>query len=107
MRHKAMKPKPLGTGRYSAGQKRCQVCELFLMWDGFWCPCCGHRLRTRPRNTKFKNELRTRKEKEKRKLSAVNEQSPIQALQKNFVHRSAKLQTTEIQKIGSECGYGA
>jgi len=39
--------------------------------------------------------------------SAVNEQSPIQALQKNFVHRSAKFQTTEIQKIGSECGYGA
>jgi len=62
---------------------------------------------TRPRNTKFKNELRTRKEIEKGKLSAVNEQSPIQTLQNNSVHRSAKFQTTEIQKIGSECGYGA
>jgi len=58
---------------------------------------------TRPRNTKFKNELRTRKEIEK----AVNEQSPIQTLQNNSVHRSAKFQTTEIQKIGSEGGYGA
>jgi hypothetical protein len=76
VRHKALKPKPLGTGRYSVGQKRCQVCELFLRWDGFWCPCCGYRLRTRPRNKKFKNELRI--EVEKGKLSAVNEQSPLQ-----------------------------
>ena len=84
VRHKALKP--VGNGRYSSGQKRCQACELFLRWDGFWCPCCGYRLRTGPRNTKFKNELRTRKETEKGKLSAVNEESPIQALQKNIAY---------------------
>ena len=86
VRHKALKP--VGNGRYSSGQKRCQVCELFLRWDGFWCPCCGYRLRTGPRNTKCKNELRTRKEIEKGKLSAVNEQSPIQALQKNVAYKN-------------------
>ena len=32
VRHKAMKP--IGIGRYSTGQKRCQICEIFLKWDG-------------------------------------------------------------------------
>jgi hypothetical protein len=86
VRHKAVKP--VATGRYSTGQKRCQVCEIFLKWDGLWCPCCGYRLRTRPRNLMFKAELRARKEIEKGKLSAINEQSPIQALQKNIAHKN-------------------
>jgi hypothetical protein len=49
--------KPTGVGRYMVGQKRCQVCDVFIMWDGFWCPCCGYRLRTRPRNKKYKSKL--------------------------------------------------
>ena len=49
--------KPVGTGRYSTGQKRCQVCEIFVKWDGLFCPCCGYRLRTRPRNLKYKAKL--------------------------------------------------
>jgi hypothetical protein len=60
IRHKAQKP--LGTGRYAIGQKRCQICELYLKWDGFWCPCCGYRLRTRPRNLKYKARLRAGKD---------------------------------------------
>jgi hypothetical protein len=56
IRHKAQKL--VGTGRYAAGQKRCQVCELFIKWDGLWCPCCSYRLRTRPRNIKYKAKLR-------------------------------------------------
>jgi hypothetical protein len=60
IRHKALKP--TGIGRYSSGQKRCQICEIFLNWGGLWCPCCGYRLRTRPRNVKFKAELRAFKE---------------------------------------------
>jgi len=48
IRHKA--PRPAIGNRYSTGQKRCQVCEIFLKWDGLWCPCCGYRLRTKPRN---------------------------------------------------------
>jgi hypothetical protein len=60
IRHKAQKP--VGSGRYATGQKRCQICELFIRWDGLWCPCCGYRLRTRPRNLKYKAKLRSRRE---------------------------------------------
>jgi hypothetical protein len=59
VRHKAHKP--VGEGRYATGQKRCQVCEIFVNWDGLWCPCCGYRLRTKPRNLKFKEKLRENK----------------------------------------------
>ena len=59
IRHKAQKP--VGSGRYAAGQKRCQVCEIFLNWIGLWCPCCGYRLRGTPRNFKYKNRLREQK----------------------------------------------
>lgn len=36
-------------GRYEEGQKRCQSCEIFIIWDGLRCPCCGQRLRLRSR----------------------------------------------------------
>ena len=62
IRHKAQKP--VGSGRYVSGQKRCQICEIFIKWDGLWCPCCGYRLRTKPRNLKYKAKLRARRVKE-------------------------------------------
>ena len=49
LRHRA--PKPIESGRYASGQKRCQGCEIFIEWDCLWCPCCGFRLRTRARNS--------------------------------------------------------
>ena len=53
LRHKATRP---NTGmRYLLGQKRCQVCQIFIVnWQGLFCPCCGCRLRNKPRNGKFK-----------------------------------------------------
>ena len=65
IRHKATKP--VGSGRYATGQKRCQICEIFIKWDGMWCPCCGCRLRIGPRLFKHKAKLRI-KEKQKEKL---------------------------------------
>jgi hypothetical protein len=49
--------------RYAFGQKRCNRCEMYLQWDGFWCPCCGLSLRTRPRTSKYKEAFfsKTRK----------------------------------------------
>ena len=41
-------------GRYVNGQKRCQHCEVYIKWDGLYCPCCDNRLRTKPRNKKYK-----------------------------------------------------
>lgn len=42
--------------RYLSGQKRCNSCELFMKWDGIWCPCGNHRLRLAPRNGKYKEK---------------------------------------------------
>lgn len=54
-RHRAVKPHG---SRYVSGQKRCQLCAIFIEWDGLWCPCCGYRLRTKPRNAKYKQKFR-------------------------------------------------
>ncbi|MGC2429222.1 MAG: hypothetical protein WA421_19480, partial [Nitrososphaeraceae archaeon] len=40
-------------GRYSIGQKRCQICDLFIKFEGVLCPCCNSKLRTRPRGYCF------------------------------------------------------
>ena len=58
VRHKALKPANAAAGRYITGQKRCQICALFLNWESIWCPCCGYRLRTKPRNMKYKAKLK-------------------------------------------------
>ena len=49
-----------GIGPLRKRSKRCQICEIFIKWDGLWCPCCGYRLRTKPRNLKYKAKLRAR-----------------------------------------------
>ena len=74
IRHKAAKPN--GSGRYAVGQKRCQICELFIKWDGPWCPCCGYRLRAKPRNLKYKIKLR---ESEERNTTDRSLENPVLA----------------------------
>ena len=46
-RHKAKRV--AGGSMYDAGLKRCSVCELYMKWDGYYCPCCGMKLQTRAR----------------------------------------------------------
>ncbi|ABK76941.1 hypothetical protein CENSYa_0304 [Cenarchaeum symbiosum A] len=58
LRYKAKKP--VSGGRYENGQKRCQMCDIFINWDGIHCPCCGYRTRGVPRNVKWKKRLRTK-----------------------------------------------
>ena len=50
--------KSVGFSRYANGQKRCQMCSIFIQWEGLWCPCCGYKLRMTPRSSKFKRKLR-------------------------------------------------
>lgn len=57
-RYKAKKPKGLGSRRYAAGQKRCIICEIYIDYEGIWCPCCGYRLRAGPRKRQDKEALR-------------------------------------------------
>jgi hypothetical protein len=67
-------------GRYATGQKRCQICAIFMRWDGLWCPCCGCRVRTKPRNSKFKQKLKTVRKKYKNR-----EKQPLLTYKKNDV----------------------
>ena len=62
IKYKAKKPKT--ESRYANGQKRCQLCVLFVHWEGNWCPCCGYRLRNKPRAGKYKEKLKKLKQKE-------------------------------------------
>ena len=48
--------------RYANGQKRCNVCEIFVNWDGRCCPCCGMLLRTRPRISKYRQKFNAQTE---------------------------------------------
>ena len=43
--------------RYASGQKRYNVCEIYVNWNGHCCPCCGMVLRTRPRNGEYKRKM--------------------------------------------------
>ncbi len=64
--------RPSTGNRYLIGQKRCQTCQIFINWQGLCCPCCGYRLRTKPRNKKYKLALSKNiknNNKEKLKLS--------------------------------------
>ena len=70
IRHKA-------SYRYATGNKRCQVCEIFIKWDAVFCPCCGYRLRNGPRLFKHKAKLRIEKQKEKLMQKAQNKNSNL------------------------------
>ncbi len=100
-RYKAQKP--VGTGRYASGQKRCQICEIFIKWEGLWCPCCGYRLRTKPRNLKYKAKLRARVEADSQ-LEAVAvkaaevEEIEVEAVVKKPTKR-AKMAKTIVKKV--------
>jgi len=49
---------------YLKGAKRCQNCEgRYLQWEnGIFCPCCGSRLRLKPRKSKLKENVRREKQ---------------------------------------------
>lgn len=44
-------------GHYEIGHKRCSGCEIFIKWQGTFCPCCGIILRTRPKSTVGRQQL--------------------------------------------------
>ncbi|NDB33060.1 MAG: hypothetical protein EB150_03820 [Nitrososphaeria archaeon] len=105
-RYKAQKP--VGTGRYASGQRRCQICEIFIKWEGLWCPCCGYRLRTKPRNLKYKAKLRARVEAEAQEATGINSietveetvevEQPIVVEAKPARKRVAKAKTAKAEK---------
>ncbi len=93
-RYKAQKP--VGTGRYASGQKRCQICEIFIKWEGLWCPCCGYRLRTKPRNLKYKAKLRARVEADQLEAVAVKA-AEVEEMELEPIAIKTKAKTTKAK----------
>lgn len=56
IRYKAYKH--FGISRYKDGQKRCSVCDIFIKYNNVCCPCCGSKLRDKPRSGVLKEKLR-------------------------------------------------
>ncbi len=99
VRYKAQKP--VGTGRYASGQRRCQICEIFIKWEGLWCPCCGYRLRTKPRNLKYKAKLRARVEADSIEAKAAAESKSVEievAVKAKAKSKKSKSKTTKKEK---------
>jgi len=103
VRYKAQKP--VGTGRYASGQRRCQICEIFIKWEGLWCPCCGYRLRTKPRNLKYKAKLRARVEADSIEAkTATDYESEVEITVKPKA-KTAKAKTATKTKEKTSCRY--
>jgi len=52
--------KPSTGGRYESGQYRCQMCEIYLTPQGIngnSCKCCNYRVRSKPRNSLYKEKF--------------------------------------------------
>ena len=107
VRYKAQKP--VGTGRYASGQRRCQICEIFIKWEGLWCPCCGYRLRTKPRNLKYKAKLRARVEADSIEAKAATDfesdiEIEVKPKTKTTKTKTTKTKTTKTKEKTS-CRY--
>jgi len=48
--------KTFGISRYAVGQKYCTECDIFVFWDGMYCPCCRQQLRTKPKGANEKRK---------------------------------------------------
>jgi rRNA maturation endonuclease Nob1 len=50
--------KPVKKSAYLiAGVKRCNHCSLFIKWEGLFCPCCGYRIRAKPRASRYRAKV--------------------------------------------------
>src|SRR5215210_3891606 len=75
IRYRAPRPRPISTGRYFSGQKRCQVCNIFIIWDELYCPCCGFRLRAKPHNSMSKQKLARMRTKHQQEMKTDDSQA--------------------------------
>jgi rRNA maturation endonuclease Nob1 len=70
VKYRAKKPGREGN-RYASGQKRCQICDIFIDYPSLFCPCCGYRMRTRPRSRKWYRKMLEKLEKQKKKAKPI------------------------------------
>jgi hypothetical protein len=55
--YKETKTNPKNSGMYQLGYKRCSECESFMKWNGTHCPCCGTRLRSKPKSALYRRKF--------------------------------------------------
>ena len=61
----------------------CQGCEIFIKWDGLQYPCCGNRLRLRPRNLTDKKRFALRS-KQKNENIEIRQKIPVPLINEQF-----------------------
>jgi hypothetical protein len=64
----------VGKAHYGNGKKYCRRFEVYFLYDGIFCPCCGMALRTSPTNKRDKERLRQlklRREEEERIIKII------------------------------------
>ena len=65
--YKAKKMRGMG-GPYAQGHKHCRTCEIFISFNGAWCPCCNYKLRSKPRRCVYKNNLKMDQERDQKRI---------------------------------------
>ena len=61
------KPKKTVRGAAEKGYRRCSNCEVFLKYQGVYCPCCSNRMKVTPNNNKARQKVR-----EERLINTIN-----------------------------------
>jgi hypothetical protein len=60
-------PKKTVRGAAEKGYRRCSNCEVFLKYQGVYCPCCSNRMKVTPNNNKARQKVR-----EERLINTIN-----------------------------------
>ena len=78
--------KPVNRGRYESGQYRCQTCEIFITKHGVngqSCRCCNMRVRSKPRNSSYKEKYHDKVRNAKDSGINVDENGNIEPTKEN------------------------
>ena len=92
--------KPANGGWYTSGIFRCNVCDIFVtsegVRDGRFCSCCNIRVRTRPRNSAYKEKYF---EREKNTIKSDDNQNSTEKNNLPETNSSIKSKDDEIDDI--------
>ena len=60
--------------------KRCRTCDVLIIWQGIFCPCCGGRTASRPRACRRSRTVRDAEEKRRRMAAVQGKPMPSSAV---------------------------
>ena len=50
--------RPINSGRYATGQKRCQMCEMFIKWDGLLVSLLWMQIKDRTQTIQIQGKIK-------------------------------------------------